>query len=171
MPRLTLSAVDAIAAQAHAGQVDKIGVPYIEHPRAVAAGLAPFGVGLQMAALLHDVLEDTDVTPRQLLDWGVPLAVVDTVQRVSNEHGETYERKLEKLAMHYGPCLVKIADNAHNSHPDRTAQLPPEKRQRLAEKYRNARSVLWPSAPYDDVRAILAIVNPSLLVELAEVNP
>jgi (p)ppGpp synthase/HD superfamily hydrolase len=163
---LTLAQVDAIAAEAHAGQVDKIGVPYIEHPRAVAAGLAPFGVGMQMAGLLHDVLEDTEVTPRQLLDWGVPLAMVDTVQRVSNQHGEDYERKLTKIAMHYGPCLVKLADNAHNSHPDRTAQLTGDKRARLAAKYAGARAILWPAVPREDVAAILRIVNPSLLGEL-----
>ena len=46
---LSVSEVDALAAEAHAGQVDKIGVPYIEHVRAVAAGLAPFGDELVMA--------------------------------------------------------------------------------------------------------------------------
>ena len=166
MPRLTLAQVDAIATEAHAGQLDKIGVPYIEHPRAVAAGLAPFGVGMQMAGLLHDVLEDTEVTADGLIRAGVPRTVVTTVRRVTKRPGVSYAAMLDGISMEYAPCLVKIADNAHNSHPDRTAQLPPDKRERLATKYRDARAILWPAVPREDVAAILRIVNPSLLGEL-----
>ena len=163
---LTLAQVDAIAAEAHAGQLDKIGVPYIEHPRAVAAGLAPFGVGMQMAGLLHDVLEDSEVTAEQLVRAGVPWTVVTTVRRVTNRPGASYAAMLDGISMEYCACLVKISDNAHNSHPDRSAQLPEEKRARLAAKYSHARSILWAAVPREDIAAILRIVNPSLLGEL-----
>ncbi|MGW5711585.1 HD domain-containing protein [Streptomyces olivaceus] len=164
----TVSEVDAFADAAHAGQVDKIGVPYIEHVRAVAAGLGPFADELVMAGLLHDVIEDTDWTAAQLLAMGVPLRVVGIVKDVTNQPGVPYEEKIRRIIRSSDATLVKISDNAHNSRPDRAAQLPKEKRARLAAKYRAARDVLWTAADDHDIEAIVTIVNPSLLDELRE---
>ncbi|GAA2750454.1 HD domain-containing protein [Kitasatospora cinereorecta] len=163
---LTLDEVDALAAAAHAGQTDRIGVPYVEHVRAVAAGLASFGAGLQMAGLLHDVLEDTPLTADDLLRAGVPAAVVATVRRVTRVPGTGYEEMLRQVVTDHSATLLKIADNAHNSRPDRAALLPEADRLRLAERYRAARAVLWPAVAAADVRAVVAVVNPALLAEL-----
>ncbi|WP_280702192.1 phosphohydrolase [Kitasatospora sp. GP82] len=163
---LTLADVDALAAGAHAGQLDKIGEPYIGHLRAVSAGLAPFGVGLQMAGLLHDVLEDTELGADDLLRAGVPLGVVATVRRVTKEPGVAYRAMLQQITTDHSATLLKIADNAHNSLPARAARLAAPERERLAARYRAARELLWPAASPADVRAIVEIVNPSLLVEL-----
>ncbi|MEW2576729.1 HD domain-containing protein [Streptomyces syringium] len=160
--------VDFLADRAHAGQVDKIGVPYIEHVRAVAAGLAPFGDELVMAGLLHDIIEDTDWTAGQLRAAGVPVRVVEIVEAVTNQPGTSYAGRIQRITGDAQATLVKIADNAHNSHPDRAARLSPDKRARLADKYRAARAVLWPFARRDDIEAIVRIVNPSLLTELDE---
>lgn len=165
----SVSEVDCMAELAHAGQVDKIGVPYIGHVRAVAAGLAPFGDELVMAGLLHDIVEDTDWTAEKLLASGIPLRVVEIVEAVTNQPGMSYEEKIRRITADSSATLVKISDNAHNSHPDRAAQLPPDKRERLAAKYRAARASLWPAASSADVEAIVRIVNPSLLAELDEV--
>lgn len=162
----TVEDVDAFAAAAHRGQVDKIGVPYIEHVRAVAAGLAPFGEDLVIAGLLHDVLEDTDWTAGQLRAIGIPARSLAAVEAVTNQPGVPYEDKLRRIIRSSDATLVKIADNAHNSRPDRAAQLPPDKRERLAAKYRSARAALWPAASRADIQAILRIVNPALLAEL-----
>lgn len=167
MKPLTLAEVDLITAKAHSGQLDKIGVPYVEHVRAVSRGLEPFGVGLQMAGLLHDTLEDTALTRLDLINAGVPASIVAIVERVTNEPGVDYHRKLLSIGLDYSATLVKISDNAHNSHPDRAAQLPEAKRVRLAEKYQKARGVLWERVPPEDVRAVVERVNPSLLPELA----
>lgn len=164
----TVSEVDAFTAEAHAGQVDKIGVPYIEHVRAVAAGLAPFGDELVMAGLLHDIIEDTDWTAERLREEGIPSRVVSVVEAVTNQRGVPYEEKIRRIVDDRDATLVKIADNAHNSHPDRAAQLPEEKRARLAAKYRAARDVLWAAADDRDIEAIVTIVNPALLVELRD---
>lgn len=164
----TVSEVDAIAAEAHAGQVDKIGVPYIEHVRAVAAGLAPFGDELVIAGLLHDIIEDTDWTAEQLREEGIPDHVVSVVEAVTNQPGVPYAEKIRRIMTNSDATLVKISDNAHNSHPDRAAQLPDEKRARLAAKYKAARDVLWAAADDRDIEAIVTIVNPSLLDELRE---
>ncbi|MFJ4700525.1 HD domain-containing protein [Streptomyces sp. NPDC088768] len=161
--------IDLLAEGAHAGQVDKIGRPYIEHVRAVAAGLAPLGDELVMAGLLHDVVEDTDWTAEKLLAAGVPARVVEIVEAVTNVPGMAYEERIRLITADSSATLVKISDNAHNSHPDRAAQLPQEKRERLAAKYRTARAALWPAASRADVEAIVRIVNPALLAELDEV--
>lgn len=164
----TVVEVDALVAEAHAGQVDKIGVPYVEHVRAVAAGLAPFGPDLEMAGLLHDVIEDTGWTGEQLRAAGIPNRVVRIVEDVTNTPGILYEEKIRRITSSRDATLVKVADNAHNSHPDRAAQLPEEKRRRLAVKYRSARDVLWAAASTEDIERIVSIVNPYLLAELRE---
>lgn len=78
----TLSDVIALAEFAHRNQQDKAGMPYIEHPRRVmqnvqAQGAMPY---VQMAAILHDVTEDTLFTPQILRDLGVPDAAVRLVE-------------------------------------------------------------------------------------------
>ncbi|MGW2836405.1 HD domain-containing protein [Streptomyces sp. NPDC001493] len=166
-PVWTAVAANALATEVHVGQVDKIGVPYIEHVRAVAAGLAPVIDELVMAGLLHDVIEDTDWTAERLRDTGVPDCVVTLVEAVTNERGVPYEEKVARITGHGREAvLLKVADNAHNSHPDRAAQLPEEKRTRLAAKYRSARDILWAAADDRDIEAIVTIVSPSLLGEL-----
>ncbi|MFC9891464.1 HD domain-containing protein [Streptomyces pilosus] len=164
----SVNEADLMASCAHAGQVDKIGVPYIEHVRAVAAGLAPFGDELVIAGLLHDIIEDTDWTAKGLREEGFSERVVSTVEAVTNQKGVPYEEKIRRIMHNSDATLVKIADNAHNSHPDRAAQLPDEKRARLAAKYRAARDILWAAADDRDIEAIITIVNPSLLDELRE---
>ncbi|MYX67386.1 HD domain-containing protein [Streptomyces sp. KhCrAH-43] len=164
-----LAAVDALASAAHAGQVDKIGVPYIEHVRAVAASLAPFGDDLVMAGLLHDIIEDTDWTAEGLREAGVPDYVVALVEAVTNQRGVPYEEKVARITERgRDAVLLKIADNAHNSRPDRAARLPEGKRVRLAAKYRAARDILWPAAEIRDIETIVEMVNPALLDELRE---
>lgn len=162
----TVFLVDQFAEFAHAGQFDKIGVPYIEHPRAVAAGLTPFGEHLVMAGLLHDVLEDTPWTAARLRDLGVPDRVIAAVEAVTNKPGTPYLDKIAKITQNPDAILVKIADNAHNSHPGRAAQLTKKQRIRLGKKYRAARKLLWAFADTEDIRKIVEIVNPALLEEL-----
>lgn len=168
---------DVLATAAHEGQSDKNGVPYIEHVRAVAAGLAPFPVELQIAGVLHDVVEDTDWTLDDLRESGVPhssLAMVDALTKIP---GSTKKEQIERVISEgYAACLVKSSDNAHNSLPDRLKHLDGPTRQRLEEKYREARRMLWDCAKefnwgslyFEDIRSILKIVNPSLLPELEQ---
>lgn len=164
----TVEEVDEFVQEAHAGQVDKIGVPYVEHLRAVAAGLATFGPVLQMAGLLHDVIEDTGWTGARLRALGVPEQVVDVVELVTNQPGVSYEEKIRRITGSHDATLVKIADNAHNSHPARAARLSEEQQARLAAKYLAARDVLWAAADHEEIERIVSVVNPGLLAELRE---
>jgi (p)ppGpp synthase/HD superfamily hydrolase len=80
----TINDVIALAEFAHRNQTDHAGLPYIEHPRRVmenvrAQGALPY---VQMAAILHDVTEDTAFTPQMLLDLGVPAPAVEIVRLV-----------------------------------------------------------------------------------------
>ena len=168
MGEVTVAEVDALADRAHAGQVDKIGVRYVDHVRAVAAGLAPLGPALEMAGLLHDIIVDTDFTAEQLRALGVPNRVVGIVEDVTNTPGVPYEEKIRRIASSQDATLVKIADNAHNCHPDRAARLSPEQRARLAAKYRAARDVLWRAVDAEQIETIVSIVNPALLDELRQ---
>lgn len=159
----TLAEIDAFAARAHGAQVDKAGVPYIHHLRAVSHGVAPFGEHLAMAGLLHDCLEDTDTTVGDLRGLGVPERVIELVLAVTHSPGEDYGERLRRIARDSDAARLKIADNAHNTRPDRLAALPSAQRARLAAKYTDVPTILWAAVPSADVAAILARVNPSLL--------
>lgn len=165
---MKLEDVRILARLAHEGQTDKIGVPYYEHVLAVSKGLAPFGPKMEMAGLLHDIIEDTPWTARELRGAGVPVDVVAVVEAVTNEPGVPYDEKIERIISNRDATLVKIADNAHNSRADRAAQLPDKDRERLAMKYRRARNILWPTVAYKEIEAIVDIVNPDLLKELED---
>lgn len=163
--------VDVLAAMAHRGQTDKLGEPYVNHVRAVAAGLRTFAPIIQIAGLLHDIVEDTPWTYEDLLMVGVPEESVRIVKALTKQPDTTRKEQIERvIAGGYGAILVKIADNAHNSHPDRAARLPEETRKRLTGKYKKARQMLWPNAQRQHVEAILTVVNPSLLPELETVR-
>jgi hypothetical protein len=139
-----LALADLVATQAHEGQVDKAGAPYITHPRRVAARVAARGgtVEQQAAALLHDVLEDTSLTVEQLPLLGVPASVVDAVLALTKHDDEPYEEAVARAARHPVAHLVKRCDVDDNADPDRLARLDAPTRQRLEAKYAGARAVL-----------------------------
>lgn len=159
--------VRELARALHAGQTDKNGAPYSDHVEAVAAALAPLGPVLEMAGLLHDTIEDTGETADTLLARGIPEEVVRIVEAVTRRDGEDYQNKICAIARDPHACLVKIADNAHNTRPDRFALLAPRQKRRLSSRYREARETLWMNAPAEDIRTIVSLANPSLLEHLA----
>jgi (p)ppGpp synthase/HD superfamily hydrolase len=121
--------------QAHTYQLDKAGRPYVEHPRRVASYVAADNIGAVMAALLHDVLEDSAFSSADLADAGIPAEVIATVElltRSSEVPGDEYYRR---IAAHPDALEVKLADLADNTDPARLAQLPPKVRDRLIAKY------------------------------------
>ena len=135
----------SIATAAHAGQVDKLGADYIEHPARVAANFEPVRQSTEhCAAWLHDVIEDTPVTARQLLDAGVPRAVVETVLLLTRNSGVPSEFYYGRIRDHEAARAVKLADIADNTAEWRTSQLDPATRTKLAEKYTKALVALEP---------------------------
>jgi hypothetical protein len=84
----TLADVVALAEFAHRNQYDKAGMPYIEHPRRVMQNVQTQGAMpyVQMAAILHDVTEDTAFTCDMLLELGVPEATVEIVKLLDRDY-------------------------------------------------------------------------------------
>ena len=141
-----------IANRAHAGQFDKLRVPYIQHPEMVARyvqQLPDFADGDEetreaavCAAWLHDVIEDTTETRESLAAAGVSSEVMATVvalTRTTKAGDDAYYRHIREVPV---ALLVKTADIAHNRQPDRVAKLDDETRERLKLKYDHALEVL-----------------------------
>lgn len=140
----SLADIDRIAARFHFGQVDKGGNRYIAHPRAVAQAVADTGGSLhqQMAALLHDVVEDTTATPEVLASLGVPAPVLVLVDAMTKRDDESYDQYLHRLSQVPDAVPIKRADIADNSRPDRLARLSAGTRRRLTARYQRATRLL-----------------------------
>lgn len=138
----TVKDADTLALAAHRGQTDKAGTPYIDHVREVARRLERYGDEAVMAGLLHDIVEDADVTLDALRGMGFPEAVVSAVDSVTLRDDEAYLDMVPRAAADPLGRRVKLADNASNSDPDRLALLNPKTADRLKRKYHEAREIL-----------------------------
>nr|DAD97454.1 MAG TPA: (p)ppGpp synthetase, RelA/SpoT family [Siphoviridae sp. ctQGT6] len=125
----------AIAKKAHAGQVDKAGIDYIQHPLYVASQVTTEQE--KATALLHDVIEDSDVTADDLLVSGLPNEVVTAVQILTKKKGQSYQEYLEKVKSNNLARIVKLADLKHNSDLSRLKSVTNTDCERV-EKYKNA---------------------------------
>jgi (p)ppGpp synthase/HD superfamily hydrolase len=131
---------ERIASEAHDSDVDRAGAPYIEHPRRVASRFS--APRLRAAALLHDVIEDTEWTAAALRDEGIPGDVIEIVEALTMREGEAYGDAVRRAADHPEARQVKIADVADNLDPDRLALLDEAEAERLRAKYAMARRIL-----------------------------
>lgn len=139
----TLEKAIAIAACAHEGQVDKGGAAYILHPLRVM--MAVEGEYLQIAAVLHDVLEDSDVTVKDLADAGIPQPVILAVIALTRLPGMSRIDAARMAASNPIARVVKIADLEDNMRLDRISSPTPEDYKRVAE-YRSTREQLFHNA-------------------------
>lgn len=131
----TLERAIAIAARAHAGQVDKGGAPYILHPLRVMLRL--FEPREQLVAVLHDVIEDSPVTLEQLRGEGFSEEVLQALAALTKVEGEDYPGFIRRAAQNPLARRVKRADLAENSDLSRIPEPSEDDRRRL-EKYRQA---------------------------------
>lgn len=135
----TLERAIAIAAQAHAGQVDKAGAPYILHPLRVMLRLG--GLEERIVGVLHDLIEDTPWTLEGLRAEGFSDAVLTGIQAVTRAPNETYEAFVLRAKLDPLGRPVKLADLADNLDVSRLANPTAKDFERL-ERYRQAQSVL-----------------------------
>lgn len=128
-----------IAYAAHDGQKDKSGLPYIFHPWHLAESMTD--EASTIAALLHDVAEDTDVTLADLAREGFSDEVMEALRLLTHDKAVPYMDYVRALAHNPIARKVKLADLAHNSDTTRLDILPPGAEQKLA-LYREATAYL-----------------------------
>ena len=129
----------SIAARAHRGQKDKAGAPYLLHPLRMMLRMDTEAA--MMAAVLHDVVEDTEWTLERLREAGFSDEVLEAVDCLTHREGESYEQFVERVRTNPIARQVKIADLEDNMNVRRINQLGPRDLERL-EKYHRAWRVL-----------------------------
>lgn len=139
-----IRAAYAIAYRSHDQQIRASGEPYITHPVAVAMILLDLAIGAEtvVAALLHDVIEDTAITYEQIVDYfGEEIAsLVDGVTKLSEleirpkeeAQAENYRKMFVSMANDPRVVLVKLADRLHNMRTIGVTKI--EKQQRIARE-------------------------------------
>lgn len=135
-----------VATEAHVGQVDKGGKPYINHPQAVAASLT--NTEYKIVAYLHDVCEDTSITFDDLKDMGFTYRIVNSIRLLTKNDELTYEEYLRRLRMDSCARAVKMADLKHNMDITRIPN-PSEKDYARIEKYKKSLAFLESSTYVD----------------------
>lgn len=130
-----------IAYDAHHGQRDKAGVPYIFHPIHLAEQMTDETT--TCVALLHDVVEDTSVTLKALAQV-FPPAVICALRLLTHQPGTPYDDYIRALRNDPVARIVKRADLLHNSDDARLALCPisEDEKVRLRQKYRRALAIL-----------------------------
>lgn len=110
--RLRYLALD-IAKEAHKDQLDKNGKPYFDAHIDVVWQKCSI-IESQIVALLHDVIEDTDLTAMDLIDKGIPKEFIDIVLLLTREKGISYSDYIKKVKTNKIAIEVKIADLESN---------------------------------------------------------
>lgn len=104
----------SLASTCHMNQFDKRGMPYILHPIAVMQGLHTDDQELMAIAVLHDVVEDCNITFSQLSLTGFSDRIVRGVQGMTKTPGETVNQNLRRMMLNMDVVDVKISDLNHN---------------------------------------------------------
>ena len=104
-----------ICTNAHHGQYDKGGRPYILHPLRVMSFLKTDDEELQCIALGHDVIEDTKVTYAELREAGISQRVQDGIRAMTKQPGQTLDEYKEQIFASVDAKAVKMCDLRHNS--------------------------------------------------------
>lgn len=128
-----------LAYQAHHGQVDKDGLPYIHHPLHVAEQMPDETTTI--AALLHDTMEDTNLTIADLQAEGFPADAIEAVRYLTHDPSVPYLEYIRALRDNPVAVTVKLADLAHNSDVSRLRTVTEADVQRR-EKYQKAIAIL-----------------------------
>ncbi len=132
----TLEDAIALAVKVHRGQVDKYGRPYILHPLRVMFGLE--GEVAQIVGVLHDVIEDSDVTFEDLRQMGYSEEVIEALDGVTRRHSESYEVFVERSLQHPLSRRVKQADLEDNMDLRRLDSELTERDFERLKRYRRA---------------------------------
>jgi len=131
----TLEKAIIIAAKAHVGQIDKAGEPYILHPLRMMLRLS--STEERITAILHDVVEDSEITFEDLRAEGFTEKIIEAVRSVTKKSGESYDDFIKRAAANPIAKRVKLADLEDNSNLSRIKN-PTDSDLKRMEKYRKA---------------------------------
>jgi (p)ppGpp synthase/HD superfamily hydrolase len=133
----------ALALKAHTGQLDKGGNPYILHPLRMA--LRFNDPSLQVISILHDVIEDSNITFSDLNSFGFSNEIVEAISALTKNESENYEDFINRVCLNKLATQVKLVDLEDNMDVTRIKNLTEEDRVRL-NKYKKA---------YDQLKKII----------------
>ncbi|MDP6578832.1 MAG: HD domain-containing protein [Candidatus Marinimicrobia bacterium] len=138
---MTLERAIAIAAEAHAGQKDRAGAPYILHP--IRLMIQMDGNDAMISAVLHDVVEDSAWTLDDLRIEGFSDEVLNAVDSLTHrdKEGEDYWDYIKRAGSDPIAIKVKLADLLDNLNPNRLNKVTKEDEKRF-ERYRKAQQML-----------------------------
>ena len=138
---MTLGRAISIAAEAHAGQKDRAGAPYILHP--IRLMIQMDTEDAMMAAVLHDVVENSTWTLDDLRKEGFSNEVLNAVDSLTHrdKEGEDYWDYIQRAKSDPIAIKVKLADLEDNLNPDRLNEVT-EKDEKRFDRYRKAQEML-----------------------------
>jgi len=129
----------SLAQKYHKGQFDKGGLPYIEHPLRVMNGVE--SIDEKVVAVLHDVLEDCDVSKEELIEEGIPDYLVNKLEILCREKNEKYFDYIDRIKADPITINVKLSDLKDNMNLERLKEVTWKDLKRL-EKYKKAKEIL-----------------------------
>ena len=135
---MTITKAKELASRYHQGQVDKAGAPYINHPTQVARMVK--GKKAKIVAYLHDLLEDTQCQPKEILE-NFSLSVLNAVKVLTRKANQPYKDYILQVRNHPIARQVKIADLKHNLNLMRIKNITKKDVERC-KKYISALDVL-----------------------------
>ena len=133
--KLYLDRAIELAKQHHEGQTDKAGKPYIEHPLRVMNQVE--SEEEKIVAVLHDIVEDTDISLDELRNEGFSEEVVSAVECLTKQDGENYDSYIERISFNPLAVKIKLADLEDNRDLTRLPEVTDKDLERV-EKYDKA---------------------------------
>ena len=133
--KLYLDRAIELAKQHHEGQTDKAGKPYIEHPLRVMNQVE--SEEEKIVAVLHDIVEDTDISLDDLRNEGFSKEVVDAVECLTKQDDENYDSYIERISFNPLAVKIKLADLEDNRDLTRLPEVTDKDLERI-EKYDKA---------------------------------
>ena len=130
---MTITKAKELATRYHQGQVDKAGAPYINHPTQVERMVK--GKEAKIVAYLHDLLEDTNCQPKEILEI-FNLSTLNTVKLLTRNPNQQYEDYILQIKNHPVARQVKIADLKHNLNLMRIENI-------TKKMLKEVRSIFW----------------------------
>jgi GTP diphosphokinase / guanosine-3',5'-bis(diphosphate) 3'-diphosphatase len=135
----TLERAISLAAERHAGQVDKANAPYILHPLRVMLNVPD--IDHKIVAVLHDILEDTTTTIDELYRLGFQTHLIDAIIALTKQEGESRIQAAQRTVQNPIARVVKLADITDNMDLTRI-QTPTMKDFERLKEYQQVRDIL-----------------------------